>query len=76
MEKTRSNRRGIGCVSTFLLFLLFVFANLSYLSFALRWSAYEHGVSQYLVEQKKKNGKWPANLNDFPQFSQSLGADR
>ncbi len=67
MKTTRSNRRGIGCVSTFLLFLFFIFANLSYLSYALTLPSYMSHVSQFMVQQKRTSGKWPANLDRFSQ---------
>jgi len=73
MEKTRSNRRGIGCVSAFLLFLFFIFANLSYLSYALTLPSYTSHISQFMVQQKRTSGKWPANLD---RFSHSFKSSR
>ena len=63
-----------GCATFFLLFLVSVFVYVDYMSYAKRKMAYTYHVTDYVIEQKRKNEKWPVNLDGFSQSEQSRSA--
>lgn len=69
MQTTKNYKTGIGCISMFLVFLVIGFIYVSYMGYAIVKMAYIYEVSaKYMTYEKRKTGKWPNNLDDFPRY--------